>query len=188
MRRARFALKLALVGGAALSALGGCNDHDACKGVKETCLSITLVGEGVTEADQLQVLVARKPAMTMQMMALGSPQPLPFKIAVLWPDGPAALSVRTLIGGQVNGVTSELVIDLRNGQHGLKRLTAFPPLPGPGLPDLAVVRDMARTDMAKPPEDMAKPPEDLAMPPEDLAMPQPDLLMPPDLRMGGNDM
>jgi hypothetical protein len=178
---------LALLGAAALSATGGCNDNDACKGLKETCLSITLVGaEGVSEADQVQVLVARKPAMTMQSMALGSPQPLPFKLAVLWPDGPATLSVRTLLDGKVNGVTSELVVDLRNGQHGLKKLTAFPALEGPGLPDLAVVRDLARPDMAKPPADMSMP-DDLAMP-EDLAMP-PDLLMPPDLTMGGgNDM
>ena len=184
----RTPLALTLLCGAALFSLGGCNDHDACKGVKETCLSITLVGEGVTEADQLQVLVARKPATTMQMMALGSAQQLPFKIAVLWPDGPAALSVRTLLGGQVNGVTSELVVDLRNGQHGLKRLTAFPPLPGPaGLPDLAVVRDMARTDMAKPPGDMAMP-EDMAVPEDMTVVPQPDLTMPPDLTMGGNDM
>lgn len=170
------------------SALSGCSDHDACKGIKETCLSLTLVGaEGVTEADQLQVLVQRKPAPTMQMMALGSPQVLPFKVAVLWPDGPATVSVRSSLAGQVNGVTSELILDLRAGQHTMRRVTLFPPLLGPGLPDLATgPRDLMRpADLRTP--DLSSPPD--LSPPEDMSVAQPDLTLPPDLTMGGgNDL
>ncbi|MFO0573199.1 MAG: hypothetical protein U1A78_04305 [Polyangia bacterium] len=167
-----------------LGPLGACSDHDACKGVKETCLSLTLVGaEGVGEADQLQVLVQRKPASTMQDMALGAPLALPFKVAVLWPDGPATVSVRTSLSGQVNGVSSELTLDLRSGQHAMRRVTLYPPLLGPGLPDLGGPRDLGRPSDLRPPADLSTP-ADLRQP-DDLSMPMPDLAEPADLSIPG---
>lgn len=181
----------ALVAGlSALTSLGGCGESsDACKGQSETCLSLTLYGsDGVTRADQLQVMFMRKPKPDMPMMPLGSPQDLPFKVAVLWPDGPATISVRAMLSGQLAGVSPEFSIDLRNGQHVQRKLTLYSPLPGNGeLPDLAT-----RSDLSSPPRDMATSnpdlaePQDLAEPtPPDLSVPPPpiDLALPIDLAM-----
>ena len=159
----------ALLLGVSLSA--GCKDSDACKGRSETCLSVTLQGaEGVGALDQLQVMVQRKPNTDMTMMALSSGQELPFKVAVLWQDGPATLSVRGLRGGQVQGVTPEIALDLRNGKHAQQLLTLYPPIVG-GM-------GLDAPDMAKPPADMAKPPADMTVP-EDLTKPE-DLSDPSD--------
>lgn len=174
---------------AALTATG-CADNDACKGHSETCLSLTLYGsDGVTRADQLQVLLMRKVQPVLPMMTLDSPQDLPFKVAVLWPDGPATLSVRAMLSGQLAGVSPEFALDLRNGQHLQRKVTLYPPLPGTVDVDLGA----PRPDMATPATDMATPPPDLAealdlaelpdlfeVPPPDLAMPPPpDLALPP---------
>ena len=74
---------------ALLSAALGCgSDNDACNGRSETCLSLTLSGsDGVAKADQVQVYVARKAKTQNPVEALSEPRELPFKIAVLWPDG-----------------------------------------------------------------------------------------------------
>ena len=189
-----------LLGGVALSAAvsaGGCSDNDACKGHSETCLSLTLYGsDGVMRADQLQVLLMRKVQPALPMMTLDSPQDLPFKVAVLWPDGPATLSVRAWLGGQLAGVSPEFALDLRNGQHLQRKLTLYPPLPGTADVDLGA----PRPDMATPPADLSatcpglaevpdlaeapdlfEVPPDLTMPPPpDLAFPPPpDLALPP---------
>jgi hypothetical protein len=165
---------LLLVG---LSAAAGCADSDACKGRSETCLSLTLSGsDGVTSVDQLQLQFMRKPKPDLPMMALGTPQELPFKVAVLWPDGPATLSVRALLSGQLVGVSPEFALDLRNGQHQQRKLTLYPPLPG-------TVADLGgtRPDLSSNPKDLATTPPDLAEVP-DMAMSEPDLAMsPPDL-------
>jgi hypothetical protein len=150
----------------------GCADEDACKGRSETCLSLTLSGEGVMEADQLEVLVVRQPKPQTPMMPLGEPKPLPFKVAVLWPDGPGTVSVRSYLQGTLNGVTPELALDLRNGEHDRRKLTLYPPLAG--IPqDFGTVE---RRDMKKP--------MDLSMP--DLSMP--DLSPPPPDMTGSSDM
>ena len=141
---------------AALTA-AGCADNDACKGHSETCLSLTLYGsEGVTRADQLQVLLMRKVQPVLPMMTLDNPQDLPFKVAVLWPDGPATLSVRAMLSGQIAGVSPEFALDLRNGQHLQRKVTLYPPLPGTADVDLGA----SRPDMATPAMDLATtPPE-----------------------------
>lgn len=165
--------------------LTGCGESsDACKGQSETCLSVTLYGsDGVTRADQLQVLFMRKPKPDMPMTPLGNPQDLPFKVAVLWPDGPASVSIRAMLGGQLAGVSPEFSLDLRNGQHLQRKVTLYAPLPGNGdTPDLA----SSRPDLSSPADlstsnpDLADPP-DLAEPPiPDLAVPPPvDLAIPP---------
>jgi hypothetical protein len=124
---------------------------------------LTLVGaEGVSRADQLAVLVQRQPVAQMPMVVLGDAQPLPFKVAVLWPDGPGTVSVRSLLGGQLSGVTAELTLDLRNGAHDQRQLTLFPPLVGSPLGDLG----SRPRDLASPPDSAA--PADLATP-SDLA-------------------
>lgn len=143
--------------------LSGCKDADACKDHSETCVSLTLFGaEGVSQADQLQLYIQRKLKPDMPMMPLSEPQEFPLKVAVLWPDGPATLSVRSYLRGQLNGLTSELTLDLAGGAHAHRKLTLYPPLPeGPA-------------DMATPP------PRDLSMPPRDLSTPPADLTTPPD--------
>ena len=157
-----FMLALLLAGGA------GCADEDACKGHSETCLSLTLSGEGVMSADQLEVMVIRQPKPQTPMMPLGEPKPLPFKVAVLWPDGPGTVSVRSYLMGTLNGVTPELALDLRNGEHDRRKLSLFPPLSG-------MQQDFGTAEK----RDMAKP-RDLSMP--DLSMP--DLSVPADMTMG----
>lgn len=174
MKRAFF---LMLAAGALAS---GCADEDACKGRSETCLSLTLSGEGVMQADQLEVMVLRQPKPQTPMMPLGEAKPLPFKVAVLWPDGPGTVSVRSYDSGTLNGVTPELALDLRNGEHAQRKLTLFPPLEGKpqdfgGPPP--------KRDMAKP-MDLSTPP-DMTMPPDmstpvDMMAPPPDMTMPTD--------
>jgi hypothetical protein len=137
----------------ALGAAGCRGDSDACQGRAETCLSLTLLGsDGVSQADQLALLVQRQPLAQMPMVPLGEARPLPFKVAVLWPDGPGIISVRSLLGGQLTGVTAELTLDLRNGAHAKRQLTLYPPLLGSPLGDLgSSPRDLsAPSDMAKP--------------------------------------
>lgn len=166
--------------GAALLGLGlvsGCSDSsDACEGRTETCLSLTLYGsDGVSTTDQLKVLLWRKDQPLSPTTPLTDRQDFPFKVALLWPDGPATVSVRSLLAGQVNGVSAEIGLDLRNGQHAQRKLTLFPPLPVSTSADMAKPRDMTMVpDMAMPP------PPDLAMPQPDLAD-APDLSVPPDL-------
>lgn len=185
---------------AALTA-AGCADNDACKGHSETCLSLTLYGsEGVTRADQLQVLLMRKVQPVLPMMTLDNPQDLPFKVAVLWPDGPATLSVRAMLSGQIAGVSPEFALDLRNGQHLQRKVTLYPPLPGTVDVDLGAARpDMATPAMdlaTPPPPDLAEAPDlaelpDLFEVPPDLALPPPpDLAMPPppDLALPPSDL
>lgn len=164
-------LGLGLGLGLALLSASGCADTDACKGHSETCLSLTLSGEGgVAQADRLEVMVMRSSKPTMPMMALDAPKSLPVKVAVLWPDGPGTVSVRSYLSGQLNGVSPELSLDLRNGDHDQRRLSLFPPIDGTALGDLGSV----------PPRDMATmPPRDMAMPPPDMATPPPDLTPPP---------
>lgn len=163
-----------------IAGLGCGSDNDACKGRTETCLSLTLSGsDGLTKADQVQVYVARKPKTGSPVEALSEPRELPFKIAVLWPDGPATLHVRTYLQGQLNGLSPEISLDLRNGAHDKRKLTLFPPISGSPLPDMSggVLPDMTSPrDMANPP-DLADPPPDLS-PPADMSppdMPAPDL-------------
>ncbi|MFO0655860.1 MAG: hypothetical protein U0787_12385 [Polyangia bacterium] len=155
----------------------GCSDSsDACEGRTETCLSLTLDGaDGVASADQLKVLIWRKDQPLSPTTPLGARQDFPFKVALLWPDGPASVSVRSLLGGQVNGVSAEIALDLRNGQHAQRKLTLFPPLPVTPPLDMAKPRDLSMVP------DMAMPLPDLAMPLPDLAMPPPDQSMVPDL-------
>ncbi|MDW8283102.1 MAG: hypothetical protein RMK29_15400 [Myxococcales bacterium] len=161
---------LALVLGAGLV---GCASEDACRGRSETCLSLTLLGaEGVTELDQLQLVLRRMPRPLSPAMRLPSPQTLPFKVAVLWPDGPGTLSVRGYREGVLRGVTPELALDLRGGAHARRVLTLYPPLAG-GDADLGAA-DLHAPDLRAP--DLRLPP-DQAMPP-DLAG---DQAMPPDL-------
>lgn len=162
---------LPVAGLSLLTGLTGCADNDACKGHSETCLSMTLYGsDGVTRADQLQVMFMRKPKPDMPMMPLGSPQDLPFKVAVLWPDGPATISVRAMLSGQLAGVSPEFSLDLRNGQHQQRKVTLYPPLPGNAdQPDLLT----SRPDLSSP--------ADLSTVNPDLATPSPDLSVPPDL-------
>jgi hypothetical protein len=172
------------------SALAGCADQDACKGRSETCLSLTLSGEGVMEADQLEVMVQRLPKPQSPMMPLGEARPLPFKVAVLWPDGPGTLSVRSYLAGTLNGVSSELTLDLRNGEHDMRKLTLYPPLDGrpidfgtPPRRDMARPVDMTMPpppDMSMPPSDMSVPPPDFSVPPPDFSVPPPDFSMPTD--------
>ena len=183
--------------GATLAALGllsmagaGCTDNDACKGRRETCLSISLSGaEGLDKVDQVQVYVSRQAKPLSPVDALGEPRSLPFKLAVLWPDGPATMYVRTFLQGKLNGLTAEISLDLRNGAHEKRKLTVFPPIFGIDLPDMAgppppradmaMPRDMATPmDMATPvdmADDMPAPPTDLPMPPVDLPPPPTDL-------------
>lgn len=160
--------KLAATGLLLSSVLSGCSeDSDACEGRAETCLSLTLFGsDGVSAADQIRIMLLRKEQPLSPMMPLSSVQDFPFKVAVLWPDGPANLSVRSSLAGSINGVSAEISLDLRNGQHAQRKLTLYPPLP-----------NTQPTDMARP-RDMTAPP-DMAVPP-DLTLP-PDLTVPPDL-------
>ena len=180
--------------GAGLFALGaGCAGDDACRGRDETCVSLTLLAsEGVSEADQLQVMVKRAPSPTSPMMPLGSPQRLPFKVAVLWPDGPGTVSVRSFSGGTLNGVTPELALDLRGGAHARYALTLFPPLPGGGDKLDMGAGDLRARDLRPAPD--LRPEEDLAVP-EDLSVPDlrpadggADMTMPRDLAMVAPDM
>lgn len=153
------------------SVLSGCSeDSDACEGRAETCLSLTLFGsDGVSAADQLRMMLLRKEQPLSPMTPLGSVQDFPFKVAVLWPDGPANLSVRSSLGGMLNGVSAEISLDLRNGQHAQRKLTLYPPLPGSQPTDMARPRDMTTLpDMAVPP-DMTVPPDLTVLP--DLTMP-----------------
>lgn len=164
---------------AVTAAASGCADSDACKGHSETCLSLTLSGEsGVTQADRLEVMVLRTSKPTMPMVPLDQPKSLPVKVAVLWPDGPGTVSVRSYLSGQLNGVSAELSLDLRNGDHDQRKLSLYPPLDGTSLGDLGSVppRDMAQT-----PRDMAMPPRDMAQTPPDMAQTPPDMTSPPDL-------
>lgn len=178
--------------GAALAvgtAAAGCSgDNDACSGRSETCLSLTLSGaDGVAKVDQVQVYVARKAKTSSPVEALSEPRELPFKVALLWPDGPATLHVRTFLQGQLNGLTPEISLDLRNGTHDKRKLTLYPPLTGTGLPDLGMTpppdmtspRDMANpADMATPPDmdppDMDPPDMSPDMSPADLPAPPSD--------------
>lgn len=156
----------------------GCADSDACKGHSETCLSLTLSGEnGVAQADRLEVMVMRTSKPTLPMMALDSPKALPVKVAVLWPDGPGTVSVRSYLAGQLNGVSPELSLDLRNGDHDQRKLALFPPISGTALGDLGTAPGR---DMAMPPRDMASAPPDMTMSPPDLTQPPPDLTAPVD--------
>lgn len=126
--------------------------------------------------DRLEVMVLRQPKPQQPAVPLSMPFALPFRVAVLWPDGPGTLSVRSYLQGQLNGVTPELGLDLRNGAHDMRKLTLFPPLVNSSLGDLGYA---PRRDMAMP-KDMAMQPPDLAMSP-DLAMPPaPDLAAAPD--------
>ncbi len=168
---------LALAG---LWAASGCVDSDACRGRSETCLSLTLSGDtGVTQTDQLQVMFMRMLKPDVPMMSLDSPQDLPLKVAVLWPDGPATISVRALLTGQLIGVTPELDLDLRNGEHAQRKLTLYPPLPGSGVlpPDMAKSQPDLRqpVDLSDTSPDLAESPPDLSMPPPDLSMPPPPI-------------
>lgn len=142
---------------------GGCSDSsDACERRTETCLSLTLYGaDGVSSADQLKVLIWRKDQPLSPLTPLGDRQDFPFKVALLWPDGPASVSVRSLLAGTVNGVSAEISLDLRNGQHAQRKLTLFPPLPAGAPVDMARPRDMTIVP--------------------DLATPKPDLAVVPDL-------
>lgn len=165
--------------GSLLALLGisptGCADNDACKGHIETCLSLTLSGfEGVSEADQLEVMVKRMPKPQTPMVPLGEPRPLPVKIAVLWPDGPGTVSVRSYLQGQLNGVSAELALDLRNGAHSQRKLTLYPPLTGSLPKDLGT---STSTDMAAP-LDMTKR-SDMTAPMDMLELP--DLATSPDM-------
>ncbi len=138
-----------------LACLAGCSDgSDACEGQTETCLSLTLEGaEGVSAADQLQLFLWRKERPISPMTPLGSAQEFPFKVAVLWPDGPANFSVRSFLQGKANGVSAELTLDLRGGQHAQRRLTLFPPLPTSPLPDLGPPKDFVDPPDLDPPKD-----------------------------------
>lgn len=177
--------KLAAMGLALSSVLtSGCSeDSDACEGRAETCLSLTLYGsDGVSAADQLRIMLLRKEQPLSPMTPLSAVQDFPFKVAVLWPDGPANLSVRSSLSGMTNGVSAEISLDLRNGQHAQRKLTLYPPLPNTQPTDMARPRDMAvQPDLAVPPDmtvlqDMAVPP-DLTVP-ADLATSS-DLAVPP---------
>lgn len=179
-RSLRRSLLLGCAGLALTAGALGCGiDNDACKGRTETCLSLSLSGsDGVTKADQVQVFVARKPTAANPVEALSEPRELPFKIAVLWPDGPATLHVRTFLDGQLNGLSPEISLDLRNGAHEKRKLTLYAPILGSPLPDMSggVLPDMTTPrDMANPP-DLADPP-DLGTPPDMASpdMPAPDL-------------
>jgi hypothetical protein len=169
------ALSMSLLG-------GGCGGDDACKGRGETCVSLTLLGaEGISQVDQLQVFVTRKAAPSSPMAPLGSPQDLPFKVAVLLPDGVSLLSVRSFLGGTMNGITPEISVELRSGAHDKRLLTLYPPLPG------GTGRDMASgggADMRQPPVDMRQPPVDLR-PPADMSTPDMSVGM-PDMAMGAD--
>ena len=82
--------------------------------------------------------------------------------AVLWPDGPATLSIRAMLGGQLAGVSPEFSLDLRNGQHLQRKVTLYAPLPGSSeTPDLA----SNRPDMSSP-ADLSTSSPDLAEPPD----------------------
>lgn len=159
-----------------IAGLGCSSDNDACSGRSETCLSLTLSGsDGVSKADQVQVFVARKPKTGSPVEALSEPRELPFKIAVLWPDGPATLHVRTFLQGQLNGLSPEISLDLRNGAHEKRKLTLYSPLQGTGLPDMAggTPPDLSTPrDMASPP-DLSDPPMPADMSTAD--MPAPDM-------------
>ncbi len=159
-----------LLGGTLLlvAALCGCSeDSDACEGRTETCLSLTLFGsDGVTAADQLKVMLLRKEQPLSPSTPLSSVQDFPFKVALLWPDGPANLSVRSSLSGVVNGISAEISLDLRNGQHAQRKLTLFPPLPTTQPTDMARVRDLSSLP-------------DLTTPPDLTVMP--DMTAPPDL-------
>ncbi len=164
---------LQLLGAAslALAVGGGCaaDSGDACEGRSETCLSLTLYGsDGVTAADQLKVLIWRKDQPLSPTTPLGDRQDFPFKVALLWPDGPASVSVRSMLAGTVNGVSAEISLDLRNGQHAQRKLTLFPPLPTSPSMDMARPRDMTMLP-------------DLSTPPQPDLAEQPDLTAPADL-------
>ncbi len=163
-------LQARFLGGALLlvAALSGCHeDSDACEGRTETCLSLTLFGsDGVAAADQLKVMLLRKEQPLSPSTPLSSVQEFPFKVALLWPDGPANLSVRSSLNGVVNGVSAEISLDLRNGQHAQRKLTLFPPLPNTQPTDMARIRDLGTLP-------------DLTTPPDLTLMP--DLTTPPDL-------
>ncbi len=162
---------------ALLSAALGCgSDNDACNGRSETCLSLTLSGsDGVAKADQVQVYVARKAKTQNPVEALSEPRELPFKIAVLWPDGPATLHVRTYFRGQLNGLSPEISLDLRNGAHEKRKLTVYSPISGSPLPDVPTLDMAVPRDMASPP-DMTTPADMTAPTDMDTSdMPAPDM-------------
>lgn len=180
--------RLAALVAACLLPAAGCADDDACKGRGETCLSLTLSGsDGVVKVDQVQVYLSRKEKPASPLMALSDPRELPFKVAVLWPDGPGTIYLRTYLGGQLNGLTPELSMDLRNGQHERRKLTLFSPLSGTGPVDMAggpPPRDMSSPrDMTSPadmtdPADMANPVDMGSVPdsgPPDMPMMLPDM-------------
>jgi hypothetical protein len=154
--------------------LTGCSeDNDACEGRPETCLSLTLFGaNGVVAADQLKVLILRKEQPVSPSTPLSTVQDFPFKVALLWPDGPGNLSVRSLLAGSLNGVSAELSLDLRNGQHAQRKLTLFPPLPGTTPMDMAKPRDLSMLPDLTTPKDLTVTPDLTATP---------DLSEPPDL-------
>jgi len=169
------------------AAAAGCSDNDACSGRKETCLSLSLSGsDGVSKVDQVQVFVSRQAKPLSPVDALSEPRDLPFKVAILWPDGAASLHVRTFLQGKLNGLTPEITLDLRNGAHERRKLSLFPPIVGTDLPDMAG-NPPPRPDMTSP-RDMATPadmatPEDMTTP-ADMPMPPADMPadMPPTLR------
>jgi hypothetical protein len=170
---------LPVAAAAVLTVASGCSDNDACSGRKETCLSLSLTGaEGVDKVDQVQAFVSRMPKPLSPVDALGEPRALPFKVAILWPDGAASVHLRAFLQGKLIALTPEITLDLRNGVHERRKLTLFPPIVGTELPDMAggtPPRDMATPrDLATPPADMATP-EDMTTP---VDMPQSDLPMP----------
>lgn len=165
---------------ASMSLLSACSDgSDACEGRTETCLSLSLEGaEGVVGADQIKVLIWRKEQPFSPTTPLGSKQEFPFKVAVLWPDGPANLSVRSFLDGSLHGVSGELTLDLRNGQRAQRKLTLFPPLASNAPQDMARSKDFSVVrDMTLPPDLSSLP--DLSDQPD--LSDSPDLSIPPDL-------
>jgi hypothetical protein len=150
-------LLLALLPLLACSKGGGA---DACAGIKETCLSLTLSGAGVRLVDQLELMIMRSRSVRSPMMRMSSAQELPFKVAVLWEDGAATLSVRSYLQGRLNGVTPELTVELSNKAHVSRALTLYPPLPGGG--DMGMGgQDLRRQEDLRRPEDL-RPPDDLS--------------------------
>ncbi len=136
------AQKTSWLGGWALcivSVLCGCAKKDApsravidgCQGRSESCLSLTLRSEeNIDHIDRLEIMIKRATAPASPMTPLDKPVALPVNVAVLWPDGPGTISVRTYLQAQMNGVSPEMALDLRNGQHELHELMLFPPLGG----------------------------------------------------------
>ncbi len=164
--------------GALAGALAGCaQSSDACQGRTETCVSLTLSGsDSVTQVDQLEAVVMRQALSQMPIMPLNVAQTLPFKVAVLWPDGPGTLSIRSFLAGQLNGVTPELALDLSHGSHAQYALTLYPPLVGSPLGDMWLPpMDMAVPDMTTVAPDMTTTAPDMTTRPPDMTIRPPDM-------------